>query len=197
MSYHLYFINLDNEVVKYGKSKRIKRRLNNHHRCFINKHKLGIKLNILKIFEFDNKNIYSAVERRITEYILAKNIMIKKYDNKELFLIEEYENFIELTKRFINSVIIDYELIDNINYREIPPSDVYNHALINIITQRNASKNIIGSIINSIAPGLLNNKNICLRCVNFYEILDNHIEKDTLCDGKYLDISYEDMKKII
>lgn len=65
MNNYMYFINLDDQVIKFGVSSSICSRLNTHHDKFVKYLGLKNQLDIINIIGFKNKILNKEVENRL------------------------------------------------------------------------------------------------------------------------------------
>lgn len=188
MENYLYFLNLDDKIVKYGISNTITNRLKQHHGKFINKLQLKNKLDIICLIRFNNEMLNSLIEHRLKKFIKFNDKYIKEYNETELFYIEEYDTYFEKIKLMINNLMKEFNLNENdysiLTNEEI--SDIYTPEKYKKIKKCNQINNININIINNSS-----NKCLCPRCGSEFSRIDSlkrHFIKEKICEPKYLDI---------
>lgn len=199
MEFYFYFINLDNNYVKFGITKNIIERLSNHKQKFITELKLKKKLTILKILKIKNEFINKKCERMIKEYIKYKDQYIKIYEHTEIFPLWKLDSYIRMIKEN-NQHYIKYLKIENNNdnnYQEINIEEIEHIKKkldINYTTFHCSNfDNITGHIyFKDVISNILNNEKFCFRCAKRFSCMEKlkiHLNKQKICDIEYINIS--------
>ncbi len=125
MTYHIYFINLDDNIVKFGITSNILQRINTHYSKFVNKLKLNYQLQIVRIIECDKNILIIETEKRLKKYLKYSNNNLKKYDETELFYIKDIDYYMNKINSFIENIIKEFELDKN-SYIELSSDTIKN-----------------------------------------------------------------------
>lgn len=200
MKYYLYFIKIDEEVIKFGITKNIFVRALRHYKKFARDLDLIEYYEIIKVFEFTNKYLHSSTEARLKKFIKLNDKFISKYNETELILISNYNEFQKKVEKLLLNVIEDYEIYD-CEYRIIDENeivDIYTHCINNVqkkINYNQNKKNIkkdakiyIDESINK------NTKQLCPRCGKKVCRLKRHLYTGKkLCEAKYINVSADEI----
>lgn len=97
MENFMYFIKIDNHIIKFGISSDLHRRIRSHYNKFVNQLHTTNDLEILNIIRFKNKELNKETEKRLKKCIRVNNKFMKEYDETELFHLDEYDHY---TKKY-------------------------------------------------------------------------------------------------
>ena len=187
MEHYVYFINVDDEYIKYGRSSSIHTRLKDHHRCFINNYMLKEKLDIKCMIAMETEELSKETERCIKKCIKLHQKEVAKYGHTELFLLEELDKYTNLSVRYLNWMIKHYNITDNTNHKILTQEE------INDIYENKENKSCNPSVAKR-PKGSDNRKNkTCLRCGKEIMRLDQHLRNKNECQAIYLNVPREEI----
>jgi hypothetical protein len=112
MSYYLYFIRVDDNTIKYGKSGHLIDRLKSHHKDFVKKLKLYKKLHIIKIIKFNKEFMMNDVETMLKRDLCNNNRNIDKYTHTELFSTKHYNIYMNKLFKIVKNLTKFYENVE-------------------------------------------------------------------------------------
>jgi hypothetical protein len=113
-SAYIYFINLNNKYIKFGRSKRLIDRMKHHHHKFVVDLHLCEKLNIIKLIKFTDEKLCIEVECRLKKFISYDKRLIKMYGETEIILYEKCDEYIEKIEDIVNNIANEYNLTEPI-----------------------------------------------------------------------------------
>jgi len=193
----MYFIQIDEDVIKFGITKDIHYRLNTHRKKFVNKLNLIKHFKILMIYKFTNDILNETVENKFKKYLASSNNNFTKYNETEVILFYKLDQFIEKIDNIIEKIIKKNNIIDG-GYDLLPKNEIdeiYKDIMKNtedsIKIDKKRKKYKANTIINNSKK---NTKN-CLRCGKKYARLKQHIQSKNVCSPMYMDIDREIMYK--
>jgi predicted GIY-YIG superfamily endonuclease len=139
MKYYLYFIKIDDEVIKFGITKNIFLRATRHYTKFGRDLGLSEYFEIIKVYEFVNKNVNILIESRLKQFIKLNNKKFVKYNETELILITHYDEFETKVEKLLLNVIDDNEIYD-CKYKILTQNeltDVYSYCVNKVPKKKN------------------------------------------------------------
>lgn len=188
MENFMYFIKIDDNIIKYGISSNICSRIYAHYNKFVKQMKLKEDLEILHIIGFKNKILNKETERRLKNYIKCNDKYFKGYNETELFYLDEYDFYIKKIYKFIENIIDEYDIDEN-EYADLKNDE------INLIYD-NIKK---GNRINNNTDYKSNYyEKICPRCGQTFNKkcnLNVHLKKKIICEAKYINVIQEELIK--
>lgn len=192
MNNYMYFINLDDNIVKFGISNRISTCINSHYSKFVTQKQICNQLKIIKLICINHDILNKKTESRLKKYIKFNNVLFKEYEETELFYITDLDFYIKKIETFIKHIIAEFDSNDN-SYYEL------NDAEISLLYTKSVKKEKIVTLVNGCDD--TNNtyyEKICPRCgkqFNQKSSLNLHFKKKNICEAKYMDVSYDELLK--